>query len=212
MKTDDLIKAMAADQTPSGHDLSTLALVLAGSGFLIAMASLVASLGIRPDLGIMLLDWHFVLKLLMVSSLLVSALRAATLLARPGGEERFGPGLFVLPMLVFSLGILSELLSLPMGEWGEEMMGENAALCLTTIPLLSLLPFAVMLLLLRQGATTRPMLAGGLVGLVAGGIGALAYATHCTDDSPFFVATWYSLAICLPVVAGILIAPRVSSW
>ena len=31
--------------------------------------------------------------------------------------------------------------------------------------------------------------------VLAGGIAATLYAAHCTDDSPLFVATWYTIAI-----------------
>jgi len=47
----------------------------------------------------------------------------------------------------------------------------------------------------RQGAPEHPALAGAAAGLLAGAIGAALYATHCPDDSPLFVAVWYTLAI-----------------
>ncbi len=212
MRTDDLIKALAADQTPSGHDPSLVALAMAGFGLVVAMAALVLSLGFRPDLGAVVMDVHFALKMLVVVCLLGSALRAFQVMARPGGEDRLFPGLFILPFLVLIGSILFEGVSLPMDEWREEMMGNNALLCMMSIPLLSILPFVAMIFALRQGAPTRPVLAGALAGLVAGAIGALAYAMHCTDDSPFFVAVWYSLGLFVPVLAGILIAPRLSRW
>ncbi|MGA7427255.1 MAG: NrsF family protein, partial [Rhodoplanes sp.] len=33
-----------------------------------------------------------------------------------------------------------------------------------------------------------------------------------TDDSPLFVATWYSLAITLVVAVGAVLGPRVLRW
>ena len=45
-------------------------------------------------------------------------------------------------------------------------------------------------------------MAGAVAGLVAGGVGATLYAMHCTDDSPLFVALWYSLAVALVALAG----------
>ena len=72
-------------------------------------------------------------------------------------------------------------------------MGMHAQNCLTLIPLLSIGP-PICLLALRNGASTRPGLAGAIAGLAASGIGATFYATNCTDDSPLFVVTWYPLA------------------
>jgi hypothetical protein len=47
---------------------------------------------------------------------------------------------------------------------------------------------------------------------VAAGLAATLYASHCADDSPLFVATWYSLAIALVVAAGAWLGPRVLRW
>jgi hypothetical protein len=48
------------------------------------------------------------------------------------------------------------------------------------------------------------MLTGAVAGLIAGGIAATFYAAHCVDDSPLFVATWYTLALALVTLAGAL--------
>jgi hypothetical protein len=55
---------------------------------------------------------------------------------------------------------------------------------------------------LRQGASTRPALSGAAAGLLCGGLAATVYAAHCTDDSPLFVATWYSIGIAGLTVVG----------
>jgi hypothetical protein len=47
---------------------------------------------------------------------------------------------------------------------------------------------------------------------VASGIAATLYASHCTDDSPLFVATWYSLAIGMVALVGYVIGSRVLRW
>jgi hypothetical protein len=53
---------------------------------------------------------------------------------------------------------------------------------------------------------------GAVAGLLAGGLAATLYATHCPDDSPLFVAIWYSLAIALVVLAGAVVGRRVLRW
>jgi hypothetical protein len=40
----------------------------------------------------------------------------------------------------------------------------------------------------------------------------MAYATHCTEDSPLFYVTWYGLAITGVTLAATLIGARVLRW
>ena len=41
------------------------------------------------------------------------------------------------------------------------------------------------------------------------GLAATLYASHCTDDSPLFVATWYTVATALVTAIGAFIGSRV---
>jgi hypothetical protein len=40
--------------------------------------------------------------------------------------------------------------------------------------------------------------------LLSAGFAATLYASHCTDDSPLFVATWYTLSAALVTAVGAL--------
>jgi hypothetical protein len=40
-------------------------------------------------------------------------------------------------------------------------------------------------------------------------LAATLYASHCTDDSPLFVATWYSIATAAVAAIGALAGSRV---
>ena len=82
----------------------------------------------------------------------------------------------------------------------------------TFIPILSLAPLAIFLAVLREGASTRPVSTGALAGLLAGGIGAFFYAAHCPDDSPLFVASWYTIAIAAVTGMGALGGARWLRW
>jgi hypothetical protein len=78
--------------------------------------------------------------------------------------------------------------------------------------MLSLAPLAALLMALRSAAPASPALAGAVAGLLAAASGAILYAFHCFDDSPLFVATWYTLAA-LPVVAvGSMAGHRLLRW
>jgi hypothetical protein len=89
------------------------------------------------------------------------------------------------------------------------LIGSNSRICLTAIPLMSLPLLAGALLALRHGATTRPAAAGAIAGLLSAGLAATLYASHCTDDSPLFVATWYPIAIALVAAVGALVGSKV---
>ncbi|MFO1333443.1 MAG: NrsF family protein, partial [Rubrivivax sp.] len=54
--------------------------------------------------------------------------------------------------------------------------------------------------------------AGFAAGLLAGAIGALAYALACTEMAMSFVAAWYTLGILMVGALGALLGPRVLRW
>jgi hypothetical protein len=64
----------------------------------------------------------------------------------------------------------------------------------------------------RQAAPTDLRRAGAFAGLVAGGVSALAYALHCTDDSIPFIAVWYGGTIALCTLAGAITGPKLLRW
>jgi hypothetical protein len=105
-----------------------------------------------------------------------------------------------------------ELFVTPEALWVTRLVGRNAAFCLTVIPILALGPLACLLIALRESAPARPGLAGAVAGLAASGIAATLYASHCPDDSPLFVAVWYSSAIAIVVGVGYLMGARFLRW
>jgi hypothetical protein len=131
---------------------------------------------------------------------------------RPGTAP--GPWPFVLaavPVLI-SLAVIAELLATPAQSWMTRLIGRNSMYCLTILPALALAPLACLLFVLRESAPARPGLAGAVAGLAAGGIAALLYASHCPDDSPLFVAAWYSSAIAVVASVGYFAGTRLLKW
>ena len=72
------------------------------------------------------------------------------------------------------------------------LIGSNSKLCLIAISVLSLPLLAAALIGLRHGASTRPAVTGAIAGMLSAALAATLYASHCTDDLPLFVATWYT--------------------
>jgi len=212
MRTDDLISALAADAGTRPQSLGKRAALALAAGTAVTAVMFFAAIGFRPDIARAVETVRFLFKFVVVLSLAVSAVGLSLRLARPGaGIGLWGWAVALAPALL-AIGVVAELVSIPAATWSTRLVGTNAHNCLTIIPVLSAAPLAAMLLALRHGAPTRPRLAGGVAGLVAGAIAAFLYASNCTDDSPLFVATWYPIAIGLVAFIGSLLGPRLLKW
>lgn len=211
MKTEALIHALASDRAVGLRPSQAFALAVA-AGLAVAAPVFVLTYGLRPDIAAALATVRFPFKFVVTLALFVAALRIAVVLARPGGNAAAAARSLVVPALLIGGALVIELAVVPKNAWEQRLVGANAKVCLTAIPLMAIGPLAAFLLALRNGAPTAPRRAGAAAGLVAGGLAATLYAAHCSDDSPLFVATWYSLGIALVVAVGAALGPRVLRW
>lgn len=213
MKTGDLIRALAADaESRPAPPRRALALALI-PGVAVALALLLSVLGLRPHiLALLGQNPRLLFKLCLTFLLAALSGRFVLRLVQPGADLRGAAALLVLAPALLAAANIVELLTVPAAEWGQRLIGSNAVHCLESIPFLAAAPLAAALLALRQGAPEHPALAGAGAGLFAGAIGAALYATHCPDDSPFFVAVWYSLAIAIVSAVGAVIGARILKW
>ncbi|MFG1397117.1 NrsF family protein [Roseixanthobacter pseudopolyaromaticivorans] len=211
MKTEDLIGVLAQDAPVAWRLSSRLALAFS-LGALIATTLFALAVGVRPDLLAVGGSARFLFKFLFALALLLGAAGAVTRIGRPGVE--IGPWAFLLVALPIALAfaVMVEMVVTPEALWATRLVGRNAAFCLTVIPILALAPLACLIVALRDSAPSRPGLAGAVAGLAASGIAATLYASHCPDDSPLFVAVWYSSAIAMVVAAGYLMGARFLRW
>lgn len=212
MKTADLIHILAQDGPHRRTSVRRRMIVALLIGAPVMLALFVVVLGMRPDLGMALLTWRFFLKLAIVTTAFAVALWGCAQLATPVAGIRDVWAWLAVPPGLLALGVGAELYNLPADRWLAEMIGSNAIFCLVSIPLLSVVSLAALLVALRAGAPGSPSLSGAMAGLLAGTLSAMLYATHCPDDSPFFVAVWYVLAIAIVAVAGAISGARVLRW
>ncbi|MBA2127673.1 hypothetical protein DLM45_15790 [Hyphomicrobium methylovorum] len=213
MRTDDLINALAADtksvQQPIGRTV-TLAVVAASLATLVLFLSLI---GARPDFSTAAsTSPRFLFKFVVTLSLAVPAFLLARAISRPD----FTPNarllwLALAPALLLA-GTILEMTLVPKTEWHTRMEGHNSITCMVLIPMLALVPFAAIFYALKSGAPANSSMAGAIAGLLAGGIAATLYASHCTDDSPMFVAAWYPFGIVLMTILGTLLGKRFLRW
>lgn len=211
MNTDELITALAADAGPPEAPMPRRLGPGIAAGALAAAVVFAGLLGMRADIAAALATWRFDLKLALVAAALVAALVDCVRLMRPTETKGLHWSSVAAGLLVLA-AVTVELLATPADGWWVRLLGTNALLCLTTIPLLAAAPLVVLLLVMRGGAPQSPALAGAAAGRLAAAIGALLYATHCFDDSPLFVATWYGLAMVLVTVIGAAAGGRVLKW
>ena len=211
MDTDRLIRTLAADAAPRravGVWL-TAALLLA---FAAAALLLLSTIGLRADIRAAMRTPLFDLKFVATLALAIPALAISLHLSRPEATLH-GRGWWLLaPLVILALGAAAEMAMPGRPPMVVRWMGRNALLCLSIIPLLALPILAAALLALRQGAPSRPALAGAMAGLLSAGLAATLYAAHCVDDSPLFVATWYTLATALVAAIGALAGARLLKY
>lgn len=212
MRTDDLVHALVADhraaQTSIGRQLA-LAIAI---GFAISAAAFWVTLGPRPDIEAAALTVRFDLKIMEALLLAATAVALVLRLAQPGAGTGLQKVVLAAAPALLAITVIAELLVVPADQWQAKLVGSNSLVCLTAIPLLSLPLLAALLLALRHGAPTSRGAAGAAAGLVAGGLAAALYAMQCTDDSPLFVATWYSIAIGVVTVFGAVLGRRLLRW
>jgi hypothetical protein len=217
MKTDELIAMLATNAgsaaepvRPGAMSRFTQAMGWGAFGATLLMALL---LGVRPDIADAAKTPMFWLKLAFPLSLSWMALLAATRLARPGAKLGRLPLAMAAPVAVIWLMALASLAGAGNGESRADLVyGDSWAECPINIALLSVPMFAGAFWAMRSLAPVQPVRAGAVAGLLAGAVAASAYALHCPEMAPPFLAIWYVAGMLIPAAVGALIAPKLLRW
>jgi hypothetical protein len=212
VNTDDLIGSLVADSSrPPASPKRAFGLLLP-LGVIAAFCLFVLVLDMRPDFRSALGSWRYLFKIAVAASIALFGLALLFRLARPEQSAKHLARWILFALAPLGLGMAIEAVSVPMSQWPESAMGYRALYCLLLVPLISLPPLAAGLFTLRQGAPQSPMGAGAVAGFAAGGLGALIYALHCNNDSPFYVAIWYLAAIGIVTLLGAAIGRSLLRW
>lgn len=213
MKTDDLIAILSTNPEPVDRNSVARALSLAlVAGIAVALGIAVLGLGVRSDLTATRALIFLAIKLAFAFGIVGLALLYLTRLARPGGARKLSPLIVAVPFLSLLLLAAVSLGSAPRAHWDKMIVGDEWLECVLSIPIIAIVPFAVAIWAVRKGAPTNLVRAGAFAGLIAGGVSAIGYALHCTDDSLPFIAVWYGGTIALCTLAGALLGPRLLRW
>jgi hypothetical protein len=209
METDQLIRTIAADNTQRAQPVGFVLMLALLAAAPISLLMFFTELGVRPDVMTAMHNPFFGLKFAVTLALAASAVAVSLHLSRPEASLRgFGWWLLV-PAGLLVAGISGEMMMPQRAPMMTRLVGNNSRACLISIPLLSLPLLAAALFGLRHGAPARPAVAGAIAGLLAAGLAATLYASHCADDSPLFVATWYTIGTALVAAIGALIGSKV---
>ena len=211
MSTDQLIEKLVADLRPPGIKPGTALLFALVTAVIAVAASLNATLGLRADLAVAITSPRFLFKVAVVGTLALTAFLSLRISAYPGADWRLWHALLPATFLL-SAGVTVELFSVQPAEWAARTMGQNSLTDVAAISLLGLPPLCGFITALGHGAPPRSASAGMLAGVLSGAIAATFYAAHGTDDSPLFVAAWYSLAIGVLAVIGAAAGRLLIRW
>jgi hypothetical protein len=213
MKTDDLVAALSAHIEPVNRKLVNWTVYVAlAAGTVVALGIVLVGLGVRSDLMTVRALMFLLLKLAFTVGIVGVALAYLTRLARPGGERKVSSFLVAMPFLVIVVLAAISLGLAPSSHWDKMIVGDQWLECLVSIPIIAIVPFAATIWAVRRAAPTNLARTGAFAGLIAGGVSAIAYALHCTDDSLPFVAVWYGGTIVLCTLAGAALGPRLLRW
>jgi hypothetical protein len=216
VNTDRLIDILSANLEPARHGqfekMLTLAMATGGAA---AFGLMLATVGPRPDLhSTAHLEWLAV-KLIFALSVIGTGVPPLVRSARPGFENVTNWAVALFPFFAAIAVALAMLLLGSPEAWKGMLLGArraSSARCVLCIPFFAGVPLAALIWALRKGAPTRLKLCGAIAGIVAGGIGAAAYALSCTSDTIPFIAIWYGAAIAICAVVGAQVGPSLLRW
>jgi hypothetical protein len=209
METDQLIRTLAADNAYRARPVGFVLALALLSAAPVSVAIFFVGLGVRSDVMTAIHNPFFDLKFVVTLALAISAIAIGLHLSRPEASPRGWVWLLLIPAGLLAGGIASEMMLPQRLPMMARLVGSNSRVCLIAIPLMSLPLLVAALTGLRHGAPTQPAVAGAIAGLLSAGLAATLYASHCTDDSPLFVATWYTIATALVTAIGALAGSRV---
>lgn len=212
MQPEELVKILAADAKPVRRLSSPMVRLLTWLGISIAYAALVVWLmGVRPDIPSKLGDTRFAVELAATFMTSVLAAAAAFCAGCPGRPiwERFAP----LPALGLWFWSLGEGCWRTFAASGAEGLSFRLDfLCLPSILLISVVPGALILKMISQGAPIAPVTTTALAALAAGALGATALRLFHAQDASVMVLVWQFGSVALLAGLGALTGRQLLRW
>lgn len=213
MRTDELIRQLAADATPLPRGAAAFRLGSAiALGTALSFAVMLASTG--PPLQALPSIGGASLAMKLLYSAVLFAVTFALLLAAGKPGRNLGPLWLwlLLPAALIALNAILELSNILPKLDDEQIPRHTWQQCLLTIIPLSAPIFAGVLWAFRRLAPTRLRLAGLLAGVTAGSAAATLYALYCPKPATPSLLLLYSAGALATGLFGALTGPRLLRW
>ncbi|HEX9159594.1 MAG TPA: DUF1109 domain-containing protein [Rhizomicrobium sp.] len=181
-------------------------------GAMVSIVWVIVFLQLRPDLARAMTTAMFWAKLAYPLALAVIATFAAERLARPAGQPRERLRWLALPFFSVAMLAIVQFVTTAPQSHGVIVTGGSARICSLLVLASSLPPLAGLVWAMRGLAPTRLRETGAVIGLAAGGVGAFAYAWHCTEWGAPFLALWYTAGILAASLIGAISGPLLLRW
>lgn len=211
MRTDDLIRTLAADApaAPSRPLAPRLVLAAAIAAVAWVVAMMLAAYGMPATAAPQ--GW-FWMKNAYSLVLALAGLAAVSRLARPGGRMVWAGWLALAAVTVLAAMAVRETLMAPPGAVAPLWLGSTATVCVPRILLFAAPTFVATFWLLGRMAPTRPTLAGAAAGFFAGAVGAATYGLWCQESAAAFVLLWYTLGVAVTAALGAVVGRLALRW
>jgi hypothetical protein len=203
VNTDDLIESLAGDvrRIPAGRASRRLA-CCTGLGLVAAAIVVWLTLGLRPDLGAVILEPDFLMRQAYTLSIAGFGALLLLRLGQPGAPVRLPLLGLAATFAVILIAVVMEQASLSGASHVDAWLGQSWRSCTLRVGAISVAAAPFIFVAARRLAPGRPTLAGFAAGLVAGGVAASAYGLYCPEGTASFMATWYTLGILAAGVMG----------
>jgi hypothetical protein len=210
MRTDDLIRTLAADADPiATRPFAPRLLAAAVAGAALWLAILVWQFGMPAQSAHAGWFWmKAAYSLLMAAAGLMATVR----LARPGGRIGAVAWLAIATLAWLLMMAGHETMNAGPGQMAQLWMGQTWRICPVRILILAAPVFAGTLWALRSAAPTRLALTGAAAGLFAGAVGAAVYGLYCQETAAAFVVAWYSTGIVVCAALGAIAGRYLLRW
>lgn len=167
-------------------------------------------LGFRPDLATLWEQPLFAAEILLLSLLLITSMVASVIAMYPDSYQK--PKFLTLPYAVFF--VLAILLGFEVTQAPQLslLMTGHEMECAMCIAMVAMVPSALMFVVLRKGATVRPVRAGSYAALAASAIGCLTLRLAEADASLMHLISGHYLPTLLFSVVGAVIGKWALKW
>src|SRR5216684_5119591 len=156
MKTDDLVALLSTSLEPVDRRSVVRRLCVAlAAGSIVSLGLTLVGLGVRPDLITARALIFLVVKLFFAVGIVGLALVYLTRLARPGGERKTSAVLVAMPFAAIVLFAAISIGLAPSSHWDKMIVGDQWLECLLSIPIIAIVPFAVIIAAVRRAAPTN---------------------------------------------------------